>query len=104
MRESWEISYCIRVLFARTYVKYLAVEGFEKERLQVAYKTEDLHEWARKRIVQVLEEAENERAGRLPSITAQSVVRDCVDELDAMGLFGTVLDLDAAITRTSIPF
>lgn len=102
MRESWEISYCIQVLFAGTYVKYLTVEGIEKERLQVIYKTGDLREWARKRIGQVLEKAEVERAGRPLSITAQSVARDCVVELDAMGLCGSALG--AAITRTDIPF
>jgi len=99
-RQPWEISYCIRVNFARTYLKYLAVEGRERAMLQIAYRTEDIREWAREKITQVLEQARVERNGRPLSIAAQDVVHDSVDALVETGLFGFAKNVDTMRTET----
>ena len=75
-RQPWEINYCIRLNFARTFLKYLTVEGHERAMLQMAYRCDNLHQWARERISQVLERAEDGRGGRSLSATAQAVVQD----------------------------
>ena len=85
-RQSWEISYCIRVNFARTYLKYLTVGGRGRAMLQMAYHTEDIQEWAKRRIAKVLERAEDGRGGRQLSATAQAVVCDSVVGLVGAGL------------------
>ena len=99
-RQPWEISYCIRINFARTYLKYLTVEGRERAMLQMAYKTEDIHQWAKERISMILRRAEVERNGRSLSIAAQSVVHDSSVALAETGLFGTV-NVDTMRTETS---